>query len=100
MKRTSIRLALRKGFTLVELLVVISIIAILAAMALSALASAKIRTQVAMARTEMGKIGMAIQEYETAYSRFPVSSSAIASSAATSVSRRSRSRSRCSPTDR
>ena len=83
MKRTSIRPGLREGFTLVELLVVISIIAILAAMALSALSSAKTKTQVAMARTEMGKIGMAIQEYETAYSRFPVSSNAIGSSTAT-----------------
>ena len=66
MKPTSTRPKFLEAFTLIELLVVISIIAILAAMALSALSSAKTKTQVAMARTEMGKIGMAIQEYETA----------------------------------
>ncbi len=83
MKPTSTRPKFLEAFTLIELLVVISIIAILAAMILSALASVKTKTKVAMAKTEMGKIGMAIQDYETAYSRFPVSSDAIGSSTAT-----------------
>ncbi len=64
----------RAGFTLIELLVVISIIAILAAMLLPVLASVKNRALKVKARLEAQDIATAIQNYDSAYSRFPVSS--------------------------
>jgi type II secretory pathway pseudopilin PulG len=62
------------SFTIVELLTVISIIAILAAMLLPALSAAKIHAQKTQARLQISGIVTAIQNYDSAYSRFPVSS--------------------------
>lgn len=62
-----------RAFTLVELLVVISIIGILAAMLVPVLASAKKKAQVAKAKTEISQLATAIEAYDAAYSRFPIS---------------------------
>jgi prepilin-type N-terminal cleavage/methylation domain-containing protein len=63
----------RAGFTLVELLVVIAIIAILAALLLPVLASVKTHALKVKAGLEISQIVTAIQGYDSAYGRFPVS---------------------------
>jgi prepilin-type N-terminal cleavage/methylation domain-containing protein len=64
----------RAGFTLIELLVVIAIIAILASMLLTVLAAAKKHALVVLAQTQISGIVTAIEGYDSAYGRFPVSS--------------------------
>ena len=63
-----------RAFTLVEMLVVIAIIAILAAMLLPVLAGAKKAAQKKQAAMEISQIVGAIQQYDSVYGRFPVSS--------------------------
>jgi prepilin-type N-terminal cleavage/methylation domain-containing protein len=63
----------RAGFTLVELLVVIAIIAILAAMLLPVLSRVKVSAQKTKAKLEENGIVQAIEGYDSAYGRFPVS---------------------------
>ena len=66
----------RAGFTLVELLVVIAIIAILAAMTLTALSGASTSAKKMKAKLEAQSIATAIEAYDSAYGRFPVSAAA------------------------
>ena len=61
------------GFTLIELLVVIAIIGILAAMLLAVLPAVTNAGNKTKARLEAQAIATAIEQYDSAYGRFPVS---------------------------
>ncbi len=61
------------AFTLIELLTVIAIIAILAAILLPVLGSATTRAKKTKAATEISNIRVAIEQYESQYTRMPVS---------------------------
>jgi len=67
-----------RAFTLVELLTVIAIIAILAAMLLPVLGIVKTKAKVTQAKLQMQDIVTAVQNYNSTYSRFPVSPAAQA----------------------
>jgi prepilin-type N-terminal cleavage/methylation domain-containing protein len=61
------------AFTIVELLTVIAIIGILAALLLPVLSRVKITAQKKQAAVEISQIVGAIQQYDSVYGRFPVS---------------------------
>ena len=70
-----------RAFTLIELLVVISIIGILAAILLPALARAKTTAKIQQAKLEITQIANAIQGYDLAYGKYPVSTNVMAAEA-------------------
>jgi len=61
-----------RAFTLVELLVVISIIAILAGLIFPAISAAMRQAKVRKAQLEVNDIANAIRRYESTYSKYPV----------------------------
>jgi prepilin-type N-terminal cleavage/methylation domain-containing protein len=65
---------LQRAFTLIELLVVIAIIAILAAMLIPVFGVAMTHARKTQAKLQAGQISSAIEQYESQYSRMPVSS--------------------------
>ena len=72
----------RSGFTLVELLVVIAIIAILASMTLAVVNKASVSAKKKQAKIEEQNLVTAIESYDSAYGRFPVSQAAQAAATA------------------
>src|ERR1051326_1142663 len=67
----------RRGFTLIDLLVVIAIIGVLAALLVPAALRMKTTARIRSARIEVSEIDHAIHAYETDYNGFPVSSKAL-----------------------
>ncbi|OHB45963.1 MAG: hypothetical protein A2Y13_05425 [Planctomycetes bacterium GWC2_45_44] len=61
----------KRAFTLVELLVVISIIALLLAILMPSLQTARAQAQKVVCRSNMRQIGIALQAYIAEYNRFP-----------------------------
>jgi prepilin-type N-terminal cleavage/methylation domain-containing protein/prepilin-type processing-associated H-X9-DG protein len=61
----------RRGFTLVELLVVIAVVAILAALLLPALARAKVSAKTAACKSNLRQLGLALSMYVNDYDKYP-----------------------------
>src|SRR5580765_1097134 len=72
------------AFTLIELLVVIAIIATLAGLLLPALAGVKKKAKIKTAKMDMANLAGAIHQYETEYSRMPVTNSVLSATSPTS----------------
>ena len=66
----------RSAFTIVELLTVIAIIAILAAILLPTLGAARVQAQKKQAQLQIRDLATQIQNYDSAYSRMPISPTA------------------------
>lgn len=77
--------SMQKGFTLIELMIVVAIIAILAAIAIPAYQNYLIRSQVTEGVTLMDGAKIAVQEYYANTGKFPNTNAAAGLAPATSI---------------
>ncbi len=66
-------IARRRGFTIIELLVVVAVIAILAAIAVPNFLEAQVRSKVSRARADMRAFATALETYRSDFERYPPS---------------------------
>lgn len=62
----------KRGFTLVEILIVVAIIAVVAAIAVPNIMSANIRAKVSGVRSDMGSIAIALEDYKVDNRTYPI----------------------------
>lgn len=67
----------RRGFTLIEILVVIAIIAILVAILVPAIVSARRKARTEVTKTRFARIEAACEDYLTEYGRYPSASNMV-----------------------
>ncbi len=63
----------KHGFTLIEMLIVIAIIGVLAAVILTSANSARQKSRIAQALTDLAQINLALQGYQAENGRYPTS---------------------------
>jgi len=61
----------RRGFTLIEMLIVIAVIAVLAALLLPSLHRARLAAKVAKVKVELRQVGIAVQQFHNDRERYP-----------------------------
>lgn len=71
----------KKGFTLIEILVVIAIIAVLTTVVVASLDSARTKNKTAQALTDLAQVKLAITNYYSTRGRYPIAGTSVSNPA-------------------